>query len=94
MIQIGVIMLVFAVASFLAGSLVSTLLCLAGGLLFISTRKADLGMKITMKSLVTPVDDSDDVGPLDVVMRLAAYAALAGAAAIAIARWISPFFSG
>ena len=86
MIQIGIIMIAMAIESIMSGRVVMGLFCLAGGLQFISVRKGDMGMKVTLKSLMTPVDDSDKSGVFEVVSRLMAYAALAGGIAIFVSR--------
>jgi hypothetical protein len=78
MIQIGVILVAIAIGTYLSGAVAIALFCLSAGLYFMSTRKVDLGMKVTLKSLVTPVDDSEDSGTFEIVTRIAAYAAFAG----------------
>lgn len=91
MLQLGLIMIAMAIHSLYIGKLVSGLMCLSGGLFFISGRKSDLNMKVTWKSLVTPVEDGEDTGPFEAVTRFASYAIFAVAAFVAVQGWLDGF---
>ena len=88
MLQFGVLMIVMAIHSLYTGNLVSGLMCLSGGLLFISARKSDLRMNVTRKSLMTPVEDEESVGSFEVLARFASYAVFAVAVFVAASYWL------
>ena len=91
MLQLGVIMIALAIHSLYVGKLVSGLMCLSGGLLFISTRKSDLGMKVTWKNLVEPVDDAQRAGHFEVATRFVSYAIFSVAVFVAVASWLDAY---
>lgn len=91
MLQLGVIMIAMAIHSLYIGNLVSGLMCLSGGLLFISGRKSDLRMKVTWKSLITPVEDEEGAGPFEAVARFASYAVFTVAVFVAASGWLDVY---
>ena len=88
MLQFGVIMVAMAIHSLYMDHIVSGLMCLSGGLLFISGRKSDMRMKVTWKSLVTPVNDEENTGPFEAAARFASYAVFAVAVFVAATAWV------
>jgi hypothetical protein len=93
MVQVGVIMALLSIHEFSRGSIRAGLVCLACGLLFASMRKSHLGMKVTWKRMVTPVEDEDDTPPYVVVARIASYAVFAVAVCVIASAWLDLHFS-
>jgi hypothetical protein len=82
MIQVGVILIAMAIATFLSGDAAMALFILSLGLHFMCARKGDFNMKITWKSLFTPVEGNEDSGFFEFITRIAANTAFAGGIAV------------
>lgn len=88
MLQFGVLMIAMAIHSLYSGRLVSGLVCLSAGLLFISSRKIDLRREVTWKNLATPIDDEDAIGPWEAAAGFASRAVFAVAVFVAVSSWL------
>ena len=88
MLQFGVLMIAMAIHSFYIGRLVSGLVCLSAGLLFISSRKIDLRREVNWKNLGRPVDDDESIGPLEAAAGFASWAVFAVAVFVAVSSWL------
>lgn len=88
MLQFGVLMIAMAIHSFYIGRLVSGLVCLSAGLLFISSRKIDLRREVTWKNLTKPIGDEDSIGPFEAAAGFASWAVFAVAVFVAVSSWL------
>ena len=89
MIQFGFLLAILAAFDIWREQYVVGLFALGGGLLMLSLRKVRLDTRVTLRGLVTPIEDAAETNAWEKLARLLATIAFAGGASVGFAKLLS-----